>query len=82
MKNLIVTKNLIIVYWNKGFVALCKNIAEQWIISLLIITLLAYLCSYSKTAICAWFFIVFFALYSAIKAVIEFYRNKASVISK
>ena len=73
MKILDIIKNLIIGFWENGFISLCKIVIEQWIISLLIIILIAYLCSNSETAIYAWSLIGIFALYSAIKAVIEIF---------
>ena len=73
MKILDIIKNLIIGFWKNGFISLCKIVIEQWIISLLIIILIAYLCSNSETAIYAWSLIGIFALYSAIKAIIEIF---------
>ena len=66
-------KNLILGFWEKGFIQLCKIVLEHWIISLLIIILIVYLCSDSETAIYAWLLIGIFAIYSAIKAVIEIF---------
>jgi len=66
-------KNLIIGFWKNGFIQLCKIISEHWIISLLIISLIAYLCSNSKTAIYVWFIIGAFAIYCAIKAILEIF---------
>ena len=57
--------------WEYGFCALFQIVKEQWIISSIIIILTAYLCSDSETAIYAWLIIGVFAIYSAIKAVIE-----------
>ena len=71
MKNFI--KNLIIGFWKNGFITLCKIVLEHWIISFLVIILITYLCSDSKTAIYAWFLIGIFAIYSAIKAIIEIF---------
>lgn len=71
MKILDIIKNLTAGLWKYGFVSLCKIVLEHWIISLMIIILIAYLCSDSETAIYAWFLIGIFAIYSAIKAVIE-----------
>jgi len=68
-----IIKNLIIGFWKNGFISLCKIVLEHWILSLLVIILIIYLCSDSETAIYAWFLIGIFAIYSAIKAVIEFF---------
>ena len=77
-------KNLITGFWKNGFVSLCKIVSEHWIISLLVVLLISYLCSDSETAIYAWFLIGFFAIYSAAKAVIEIFieiRNYKRVTS-
>lgn len=66
-----IIKNLIVGFWKNGFIQLCQIVLEQWIISLLVIVLIAFLCSDSETAIYAWFLIGIFAFYSAIKALIE-----------
>ena len=66
-------KNLILGFWEKGFIQLCKIVSEHWIISLLIIILIVYLCSDAETAIYAWLLIGVFAIYSAIKAFIEIF---------
>lgn len=66
-----VIKNLIAGFWENGFISLCKIVLEHWIISFLIIALIAYLCSDSETAIYAWFLIGVFAIYSAARAAIE-----------
>ena len=66
-------KNLIVGFWINGFVALCRMVWEHWIISLLVIILIIYLCSDSETEIYAWFLIGVFAIYSAIKALIEIF---------
>ena len=71
MKIIDFIKNLITGFWKNGFIALCKVVLEHWIISLLVVILITFLCSDSETAIYAWFLIGVFALYSAIKAVIE-----------
>ena len=73
MKMIDFIKNLIIGFWKNGFVALCKVVLEHWLLSFLIIFFIAYLCSDSKTELYAWFLIGVFALYSAIKAVIEIF---------
>ena len=73
MKTLDVIKNLIVGFWENGFVSLCKIVIEHWIISSLIVVLIAYLCSDSETAIYAWFLIGVFAIYSAVKAIIEIF---------
>ena len=73
MKILDVIKNLIIGFWKNGFISLCKIVSEHWIISLMIIILIAYLCSDSETALYAWILIGIFAIYSAAKAVIEIF---------
>lgn len=83
MKTLEIIKNLISGFWKNGFIGLCKIVAKQWILSLLVVSLVVYLCSNSKTAIYAWFLIGVFAFYSAIKAVIEiFIEIKRYVRSK
>ena len=66
-----IIKNLIAGFWKNGFISLCKIVLEHWIISLLIVIIIAYLCSDIETAIYAWFLIGIFAVYSAIKAIIE-----------
>ena len=73
MKILGIIKNLIFGFWKNGFISLCKIVIENWIISLLIITLIAYLCSEPETAVYAWLLIGIFAIYSAIKAVVEIF---------
>ena len=73
MKIIDIIKNLIIGFWENGCISLYRTVSEHWIISLLIIFLIAYLCSDSETAIYAWFLIGIFAIYSAIKAVIEIF---------
>lgn len=64
-------RNLILGFWKNGFIQLCQIVLEHWVISLFVIILIAYLCSNTETAIFAWFLIGIFAVYSAIKAVIE-----------
>ena len=71
MKFLDFIKNLILGFWKNGFISLCQIVLEHWMISLLVIILITYLCSDSETAIYAWFLIAIFAVYSATKAVIE-----------
>ena len=66
-------KNLIIGFWKNGFIALCKIVSEHWIISLLVVFLISYLCSDSETAIYAWVLIGIFAIYSAAKAIVEIF---------
>lgn len=73
MKILDFVKNLILGFWNCGFIQLCRIVLEHWIISLLIVILIAYLCSDSETAIYAWFLIGIFAVYSALKGVVEIF---------
>lgn len=73
MKILDCIKNLVFGFWKYGFIALCKIILEHWIIALMVIILIAYLCSDSETAVYAWFLIAVFAIFSAIKAVIEIF---------
>ena len=73
MNILDIVKNIIIGFWKNGFINLCQIVMEQWIISLLVVILIAYLCSDSETAIYAWLLIGIFAIYSAIKAVIEIF---------
>jgi len=68
-------KNIIIGFWKNGFVALFKIVLEHWLLSFLIICFIAYLCSDSKTEIYAWFLIGVFALYSAIKSIIEIFME-------
>ena len=66
-----IVKNLTVGFWKNGIISLCKIVQEHWIISLLIIVLIAYLCSDSETAIYAWFLIGVFAIYSAVKAIVD-----------
>ena len=73
MNRLCFLKNLIKGFWQNGFISLCKIILEHWIISSFIIVLIAYLCSDSETDVYAWFLIGIFAIYSAIKAIIEIF---------
>ena len=68
-----IIKNLILGFWKNGVISLCKIVLEHWIISLLIIIVIAYLCSDSETAVYAWFLIGIFAIYSAVKAVVEIF---------
>ena len=73
MKLLDFIKNLIIGFWQNGFISLCKIVLEQWLVSLLVVILITYLCSDSETAKYAWILIGIFAIYCAIKAVIEIF---------
>ena len=73
MKVLDFVKNLIIGFWKNGFISLCQIVREQWIISLLVVILITYLCSDSETAKYAWILIGIFAIYCAIKAVFEIF---------
>lgn len=73
MKFLDVIKNLIAGFWQNGVISLYKIVSEHWIISLLIVILIAYLCSDTETAVYAWFLIGVFAAYSAGKAVIDIF---------
>lgn len=66
-------KNLIIGFWKNGFLSLCRIVLKHWFISLLVLLLIAFLCSDNETKIYAWALIGIFAVYSAIKAVIEFF---------
>ena len=75
MKISVFIKNLIFGFWEKGLLQLCKVISEHWIISLLVIILIMCLCSDSKTTVFAWLLIGLFAIYSAIKAVIEIFAE-------
>ncbi len=68
-----IIKNLILGFWKNGFVSLCKTVSEHWILSLLIVFLIAFLCSDPETAIYAWFLVGAFAIYSAAKAVIDIF---------
>ena len=68
-----IIKNLIAGFWQNGIIPLCQTVMEHWVISLLIIVLIAYLCSNTETALYAWILIGIFAAYSAIKAVIEIF---------
>jgi hypothetical protein len=68
-----IIKNLIAGFWQNGIISLCQTVMEHWVISLLIIVLIAYLCSDTETALYAWILIGIFAAYSAIKAVIEIF---------
>ena len=82
MKMLEIIKNLIIGFWKNGVISLCKIVAEHWIISLLIIILIAYRCSDSETAVYAWFLIGIFAIYSAVKALIEIFIEVRNYIKE
>ena len=73
MKTADFIKNLISGFWINGFIALCKIVLEHWILSSLVIILIIYLCSDSETALYAWFLICVFAVYSALKAVVEIF---------
>ena len=73
MGSLNIIKNLIAGFWQNGVVSLYKIVSEHWIISLLIVILISYLCSDPETAIYAWFLIGVFAVYSAAKAVIDIF---------
>ena len=73
MKKIDFIKNLILGFWKKGFIQLCETVLEHWIISTLIVVLIIYLCSNKETTIYAWFLIGIFAVYSALKAVIEIF---------
>ena len=75
-----IIKNLITGFLENGFISLCKIILEHWIISLFIIILIAYLCSDSKTAVYAWILISIFAIYSAIKAIIDIFIETKNYI--
>ena len=71
MKATDVIKNLVTGFWQNGFIALCKIVLQHWILSSLVVILIAYLCADSATEVYAWFLIGIFAVYSAIKAIIE-----------
>lgn len=71
MKLLTIAKNLCIGFWKEGFLSLLKTVLNHWIITFFVILLVTYLCINSKTAIIAWCLIGIFAVYSAVKAVIE-----------
>ena len=71
MKRFDIFKNLILGFWEKGIIQLCKIVFEHWILSLLIVICIAYLCSDPETAIYAWLLIGIFAIYSATRALIE-----------
>ena len=73
MKNLDYIKNLVFGFWEFGFISLSRIVLEHWKISFMVIILITYLCSDSETAIYAWVLIGIFALYSAIKAIIEIF---------
>jgi hypothetical protein len=73
MNILDIIKNLIAGFWKNGFISLCKIVLEHWILSLLIVILIAYLCSDTETALYAWFLVGVFAIYSAAKAVVEIF---------
>ena len=71
MKILDIIKNLMTGFWRYGFLSLCKVVSKHWIISIIIVALIAFLCSDSETSIYAWFLIGVFAVYCAIKAAID-----------
>lgn len=73
MSILDVVRNLITGFWQNGFISLCKVVLEHWILSFLIVVLIAYLCSDPETAFYAWFLVGVFAVYSAFKAVIDIF---------
>ena len=73
-------KNLVTGFWVNGFLSLCKIVLEHWIISLSVIVLIIYLCSDPETAIYAWVLIGAFAIYSALKAVIEIFLELGNYI--
>lgn len=64
-------KNISTGFWKNGFIPLLKTVWEHWFLSLLVVILIAYLCSDAETSHYAWFLIGIFAVYSAVKAVIE-----------
>lgn len=71
MNNLDLIKFLIKGFWENGLIALLKVVFEHWIITFIIVGVISYLCSNSKTAMISWFIIGIFAVYTAIKAVLE-----------
>ena len=73
MKISVIIKNLINGFWKNGFIQLCQIVIEHWMLSLLVVALIVFLCSDSETAIYAWLLIGAFALYSAVKAVIDIF---------
>lgn len=73
MKILDIIKNLMTGFWRYGFLSLCKVVSNHWIISIIIVALIAFLCSDSETSIYAWFLIGVFAVYCAIKAAIDIF---------
>lgn len=73
MKILDFLSNLITGFWKNGLIALCQIVLEHFIISLLVVFIIVYLCSDSETAIYAWFVVGLFAVYSALKAVVEIF---------
>ena len=68
-------KNILIGFWENGFVALLKAVLEHWIITSIIIAIICYLCSDSETSFAAWIIIGGFAFITALKAVFDIIKE-------
>ena len=57
-------------FWINGIIALLNAIINSWVIVLITLIVITFLCSYSKTSNITWWIIGFSALYYAIMAII------------
>ena len=64
-------KLLIYGFYEEGLKVLLKSVLERWISICIILGIIVYLCSNSKTFIYAWIIIGLFALFAVIKAIYE-----------
>lgn len=64
-------KNILMGFWEKGFIALLKAVLEHWIITFIIIGIICYLCADSETSFIAWVIIGSFAFITALKAIFD-----------
>lgn len=70
-KFIYITKLLIYGFYSEGLKALLKSIISSWISVCVILALLIYLCSNTKTYFIAWVLIGVVALFAIIKAIYE-----------
>ena len=71
LKFLSIIKLLAHGFYKEGIMVLLKSILEHWLSVCIILGLLIYLCSNSKTYLIAWLLIGIVALFAVIKAIYE-----------
>ena len=67
-------------FWLNGVVALFNAIINSWVIVLITLIVITFLCSYDKTSNITWWIIGLFALYYAIMAIILIIINSIKFI--